>query len=90
MSYLSLTPAQDWFFRHAAPNPGQPPIVYQVAVWALKPPKEEGGRSEIIGLIAPNFGGMESRMLHEPPPVPGCYLHRDQLNEEELKALAKR
>jgi hypothetical protein len=90
MSYLSITPAQDWFFRHDAPTPGGLPIVYQVAAWALKAPSGENGRTEVIGLIAPNFGGTESRMLHEPPPVPGCYLHRDQLNDQEREALAKR
>jgi len=89
MAYTQITPAQDWFFRHPGLRPEDPPIVYQVAAWALKAPNSEG-HTEVVGLIAPIFPGDASRKLHEPPPVEGGYLHRDQLDQQELAQLKKR
>lgn len=89
MSYVQITPAQDWFFRHGGVRPNDPPILYHVVAWAVKAPNGEG-RSDVVGLIAPNFPGEAGRKLHEPPPVDGAYLHRDQLNELELLQLKKR
>jgi hypothetical protein len=89
MAYTQITPTQDWFFRHPNPQPGKAPIVYPVAAWALKAPDHEGN-TQVVGLIAPIFPGDASRKLHEPPPVEGYYVHRDQLNEEELEQLKKR
>lgn len=88
MEYTNLTSAQDWFFRHDNPQQGGLPIVYQVAVWATK--KGEDGKSVVVGLIAPIFPGEGGRKLHEPPPVEGHYIHREQLTSEEREALKKR
>ena len=89
MSYSQITPTHDWFFRHENPQPDAPPILYPVAAWALKIPSAEG-HSEVVGLIAPIFPGNAGRKLHEPPPVEGYYIHRDQLDALELAQLAKR
>lgn len=86
MAYLSITPVQDWFFRHDGPAPGHPPVVYQVAAWALCAASGEDGRTQVVGLISATIGGMDGRTLREVPPVPGCYLHRDQLSDEERSA----
>jgi len=88
MEYTNITSAQDWYFRHNNPQEGKEPIVYQVAVWATK--KTEDGKSIVVGLIAPVFPGDAGRKLHEPPPVEGCYVHREQLTDEELAAVKKR
>ena len=88
MAYSQITSAQDWFFRHPDVRPGKAPILYPVAAWALK--TDHDGTTQVVGLIAPIFPGDASRKLHEPPPVDGYYLHRDQLNEEELQQLKKR
>ncbi|MFV1943566.1 hypothetical protein VPH49_22400 [Pseudomonas luteola] len=89
MTYTQITPTQDWFFRHDAPNPANGPILYQVAAWALKAP-DEHGHTAVVGLIAPIFPGDAGRVLHEPPPVEGYYIHREQLNESELQQVKKR
>lgn len=95
MKYSSIIPAQDWFFRHSSARSGEPPIVYQVAVWASYEKMDENGNEQtyVTGLIAPDFGPRHeeaNRRLHTPPPVDGCYLHRDQLTEIELAQIQKR
>ncbi|WP_193067744.1 methionyl-tRNA formyltransferase [Halomonas sp. 3D7M] len=81
MKFKSISPASDWFFRHDAPQgSSSDPILYHVAVWAVTE------NDEVIGLIAAFNNGV----LHTPPPVPGCYLHRDQLNENEKRLISKR
>lgn len=89
MTYTQITPTNDWFFRHGGVRPNDPPTLYQVAAWALKAPDEKG-HTEVVGLIAPIFPGDAGRRLHEPPPVEGYYIHREQLNEQELEQLKKR
>lgn len=88
MEYSNITPAQDWYFRHDNPVKGKPPIIYQVAVWATK--KGEDGKSVVIGLIAPIIPGADGRRLHEPPPIDGYYLHKEQMTVEELSTLTSR
>lgn len=83
MTYTNICPANDWFFRHAAPNEHNSAVIYQVAVWATK---EDG---HVIGLIAPCVND-DKHSLMAPPPVPGFYLHRDQLDDDELKLIKKR
>jgi hypothetical protein len=86
-SYSQITPAHDWYFRHDTQD-GKP-ILYPVAVWALK--ADETGKSTVIGLIAPIFNQKDiDRVLHEPPPILGYYIHREQLNEEELRQIQRR
>lgn len=89
MTYTQITPTHDWFFRHDGVRPNDPPILYQVAAWALKSPDAKG-QTAVVGLIAPIFPGEGGRKLHEPPPVEGYYIHREQLTELELKSLKKR
>ncbi|RMV89210.1 hypothetical protein ALP02_200174 [Pseudomonas coronafaciens pv. garcae] len=89
MTYTQITPTQDWFFRHDGVKPTDPPILYQVAAWALKSPDAQG-QTAVVGLIAPIFPGEGGRKLHEPPPVEGYYIHREQLTELELQSLKKR
>ena len=88
-SYDQIIPANEWYFRHDSPNMDGKPILYQVAVWALK--TDETGKSSVIGLIAPIFNREDAgRVLHEPPPILGYYIHREQLSEEELQQTRKR
>lgn len=80
MSYKSITSSTGWYFRHDGEK-GKP-IVWQLAAWAMT----ESG--EVIGLVAPgdakNADGFPT--LACIPRVIGCYLHRDQLTEEEFEA----
>lgn len=89
MTYTQITPTHDWFFRHDSVKAGDAPILYPLAAWALKAP-DQNGHTAVVGLIAPIFSGDASRRLHEPPPVEGYYIHRDQLDEIELLQLKKR
>lgn len=93
MKYTSIAAAQDWFFRHQGLKLTDPPVIYHVAVWASYDKEDENGnvRSEVVGLIAPDFNTLESSgRLHSPPPVKGCYLHLSQLKDEELEQIKKR
>lgn len=80
MNYKSITSATGWYFRDDKAKG-----VWQLAVWAMT---ESGG---IIGLIAlrdaKNADG--SPALACIPDIPGRYLHRDQLTEEEFEASKK-
>lgn len=84
MLYTQIIPATDWFFRHDNVVPNGPPIIYRVVAWAVV----EGKR--VIGLIAidSQSSAGSAATLHQPPPVPGVYLHVSQLTEQE-KAAAK-
>lgn len=84
LKFTSITPAHDWFYRHDAPPGGtDKPALYHVAVWAIT---EEG---KVIGLVSAGVN-TDGQGLHTPPPVPGCYLHRDQIIEEEKPLINKR
>gem|GEM_PF-1674112 len=92
MQYKNIVPAQDWFFCHDAPKAGDPKIIYPVTVWVYYEKKAEDGHSTntvVVGLIAPNFDDSDHH-LHAPPPVKGRYLHRCQLNENDLARLIKK
>lgn len=89
MTYTQITPTHDWFFRHEGVKDGDAPILYPVAAWALKAP-DENGHTSVVGLIAPIFPGDAGRKLHEPPPVEGYYIHREQLHDAELHQVRKR
>ncbi|HGJ7737673.1 TPA: hypothetical protein ACJXY4_005635 [Pseudomonas aeruginosa] len=93
MQYTNIVPAQDWFFCHDAPTPGQPEIIYPVAVWASYEKNAEDGNGTdtvVVGLIAPDFGNDGSRRLHTPPPVKGRYVHRSELSENDLARLIRK
>lgn len=85
MTYTTISPATDWFFRHDAP-PGSKfdPVFYHVAVWALT---EEG---KVVGLIAHDLDKQKHSLSITPPDEPGCYLHRDQLSADDLELIKKR
>jgi hypothetical protein len=51
--------------------------------------ERENGNSCVIGLINVAIRNEEGRFLHEPPPIPGYYLHREQLSDEELQQVTK-
>jgi len=80
MSYRSICSAHDWFFV-ARTEYG--PVVYPLAAWALS----ESG--EIFGLTAINHpvpDGKRPPFLMSVPPIPGKYLLRESLTDEELTA----
>lgn len=80
MMYTQISPATDWYFKHEnAPNDKRPCTVYQLTSWALT---DEG---EVIGLVAIRDPKSQRAKLVPPPPLPGDYLHRDQLTDEELE-----
>ncbi|MGO2241119.1 MAG: hypothetical protein ACTH5D_05110 [Halomonas sp.] len=78
MSYAQISPATNWYFRHEnSPHDERPCTVYQVAAWALT---EEG---EVVGLVTVRDPETKRAKLVTPPPLPGDYLHQDQLSAEE-------
>jgi len=89
VSYKTIIPAEGWFFRHDNSVPGELPIVYQVAAWALRDP-DSNNSTPVVGLIAVAINSREGSTLMEPPPVAGYYLHTTQLDEKEREASLKR
>lgn len=88
MTYTQVCTAQDWFFVHKTGREADPPIVWHIAAWALT------DAGEVVGLVGA-FGEEQGREGVSPkltivPPVPGAYLHRDQLSEIELQKARKR
>ncbi|WP_321948291.1 hypothetical protein [Paraburkholderia sp. J10-1] len=86
--YKTITPATNWFFVHKGVPASAPPVVWHLAAWGQK----ENG--EVIGLIGA-FGPDQVKDGKTPhlvsvPPVPGAYLHRDQLSSDEVSQLNKR
>lgn len=83
MAYTSIASATDWYFIHKDTH--DKPVVYQVAAWGLT---KEG---KVIGLVSafPSREGEGAPQLNSVPPVPGRYLHRDQLTQEEFDASKK-
>ena len=77
-----IVPATDWYFVHESTMPGEPRNVWPLAVWALK----ESG--EVIGLVGA-FGHHQATQTNSAPtlasipPVPGEYVHWNQLTEAE-------
>ncbi len=86
--YTQILPAPDWFFVHGGPRASDPPTVWHVAAWGLTP---EGEAVGLVGAFGQDQGnaGMAPKLVSVPP-VPGSYLHRDQLNETERQQLVKR
>ncbi|QIE91120.1 MULTISPECIES: hypothetical protein [Pseudomonas] len=85
MIYKQIIPAQDWYFVHASAQVGGAPVVYQLVCWAVV---TAGEKDEVIGLIAPGLS--DGKGITTVPPVPGRYLHREQLSDAELKVVSKR
>lgn len=86
MKITNISSVSDWFFRHDGTDGA--PVVYQIAAWGLT---DEG---EVIGLVSA-FGIQQGEQRRAPhlvavPPVPGTYLHRDQLSQEEQEASKRR
>jgi hypothetical protein len=83
--FSCIIPAKDWFFVFKGTQGKS--VVNRIAVWAMN----ESG--EVMGLI----GGIDVRgnenttqKLVSIPPVPGLYLHKDQLSPDELNSLNSR
>ncbi|ELU3374160.1 methionyl-tRNA formyltransferase [Escherichia coli] len=82
-SYKQIIPATDWYFRHDnVSGVAGKSTVYQLAAWALK----ENG--EVVGLVTVRDDNGRPKLV-TPPPVPGDYLHNEQLTDDE-KEWAKR
>ena len=81
--YKQIIPATDWYFRHdnVSGVTGKSTL-YQLAAWALK----ENG--EVVGLVTVRDDNGRPKLV-TPPPVPGDYLHKEQLTDDE-KEWAKR
>lgn len=83
--YKQIISATDWYFRHdAPPGGGSLPVVYQIAAWALT---DDGN---VIGLVTVRDPETGRPKLVSPPPIPGDYLHREQLTEQEIAATKQR
>ena len=75
-SYKQIIPATDWYFRHDnVSGVAGKSTVYQLAAWALK----ENG--EVVGLVTVRDDNGRPKLV-TPPPVPGDYLHKEQLTED--------
>ncbi len=82
--YKQIMPSTDWYFRHDNVEGSlTKSTVYQLAAWALT------NDGEIVGLVTVREPKTGRPMLVTPPPVVGDYLHKEQLNDDELLA-AKR
>lgn len=79
--YKQIIPSPDWYFRHDNVE-GSPTksTVYQLAAWALT---HEG---EIVGLVTVHDPKTGRPILVTPPPVAGDYLHKEQLENDEVLA----
>ncbi len=76
-SYKQIIPATDWYFRHDnVSGVAGKSTVYQLAAWALK----ENG--EVVGLVTVRDDNGRPKLV-TPPPVPGDYLHKEQLTDDE-------
>lgn len=80
---VQIVPAENWYFRHDGVA-DHPPAVYPIAAWALQ------SDGNTVGLVARCSTGTHKPILIPPPDYPGEYLHREQLNEVELKSLTSR
>ena len=79
--YKQLLPATDWYFRHDnVEGCSTKSTVYQLAAWALT---HEG---DIVGLVTVRDFETGRPKLIPPPPITGDYLHREQLDADEVLA----
>lgn len=85
--YTQIIPASEWFFVHNSVREADPPTVWQLAAWGLK---ENGQVEGLIGAFGGEADNGVTAKLHSVPPVPGQYLHREQLSEVERAQLLKR
>ncbi|HVI88136.1 MAG TPA: hypothetical protein VM659_07535 [Dongiaceae bacterium] len=85
--HTQIIPAHDWFFVHSDVREGNPPAVWHLAAWGLR---ENGQVEGLVGAGGRDAGAGVTAKLTPIPPVPGQYLHRDQLNEAERAQLGKR
>lgn len=77
--YLQITPAPDWFYAF---NRGTDSLtVFYVAAWALT------DAGTVIGLVGSVKGS--GRLVEAPDVRDGIFLHRDELNDDELRAARK-
>ncbi len=85
MKYASIIPATDWFFVHRNEDaPSAKWTVHHLAVWAVTE------QDDVVGLLPVSDSSVKSgttARLVSPPPIPGQYVHRDQLTEAMHKAL---
>jgi|LNAP01.1.fsa_nt_gb hypothetical protein len=80
-NFISIVPAQDWFFVHESHEPNKP-TAHRVAVWALDSSGETTG---LIGGVPTGPGTLcESNRLVGAPTVKGTYKHLSSLTEAEL------
>jgi hypothetical protein len=85
MKYISMVPANDWFFVH--PNDASSKknyTVHHLAVWALT------GEGNVVGLLPvvdSAVTGSTTAKLVPPPPIRGEYVHRQNLSAAMLEAL---
>ncbi|EAR1644331.1 methionyl-tRNA formyltransferase [Salmonella enterica] len=78
-------PSTDWYFRHDnVEGCSTKSTVYQLAAWALT---NEG---DIVGLVTVRDIETGRPKLVTPPPVAGDYLHREQLEADEVLASKRR
>jgi len=86
MKYTSMIPANDWFFVHENGAGGRTRFtVHHLAAWAMT---AEGRTVGLLPVSDPKVENGTSAKLVEPPPIPGQYVHRDQLTKPMLEALA--
>ena len=74
--YVSLVPANDWYFVHEGTTPDRRRVLHRVAVWAQR---EDGSVIGLISVEKMQDGPHQVPRLVEPPPIEGGYLHEDQL-----------
>lgn len=83
--YKQIMPSTDWYFRHDnVEGCSTKSTVYQLAAWALT---NEG---DIVGLVTVRDIETGRPKLVTPPPVAGDYLHREQLEADEVLASKRR
>lgn len=83
--YKQIMPSTDWYFRHDnVEGSSTKSTVYQLAAWALT---HEG---DIVGLVTVRDIETGRPKLVTPPPVAGDYLHREQLEADEVLASKRR
>ncbi|HGY3698125.1 TPA: hypothetical protein ACNVDZ_004846 [Citrobacter freundii] len=83
--YKQIMPSTDWYFRHDnVEGCSTKSTVYQLAAWALT---HEG---DIVGLVTVRDIETGRPKLVTPPPVAGDYLHREQLEADEVLASKRR
>lgn len=83
--YKQIMPSTDWYFRHDnVEGCSTKSTVYQLAAWALT---HEG---DIVGLVTVRDIETGRPKLVTPPPVAGDYLHREQLEVDEVLASKRR